>query len=74
MKKVVFLCLAMLSGSVGLVALVNLLYNIAGLFRIQDAADGPKWELIVAIGIFFTLTLVATYFCYRMIRGLRLPK
>jgi hypothetical protein len=57
-----------LAGLLGLVALVNLLYNVAGLFHVQDAADGPTWELIVAVLIYSSLMLGPLYFCYRMLR------
>jgi uncharacterized membrane protein len=68
MKRLVLICFVILAGLLGLVALVNLLYNVAGLFHVQDAADGPTWELMVVVLIYFSLMLGSFYFCYRMLR------
>ena len=70
MKKVVLVCFAILAGLLGLVALVNLLYNAAGLFHVQDAADGSTWELILATLLLLSLTLGAFYLCYWLLRRL----
>jgi len=72
MKEVPFVVLTILGCIVGLVAVVNLLYNVAGLPGVQDAAGGPKWKTLRAVVIFLLLALGSTYFSYGMIRSARL--
>ena len=68
MKKSFLVCFAILAGLLGLVALVNLLYNVAGLFHVQDAAGGSPWELIFAVLLFLALAVGACYLCYWLLR------
>jgi hypothetical protein len=68
MKKVVFGVLAALFGIAGLVALLNVWYNVAGLLNVRDAASGETWGLIVASLAFFTLALGMFYGSYRLFR------
>jgi hypothetical protein len=73
MKKVVLVCFAILAGLFGLLGVVNLFYNAAGLFHVQDAASGSTWELILATLLLLSLALGACYLCYWLLRVAVLP-
>jgi hypothetical protein len=68
MKKVVLVCFAILAGIFGLLAVVNVFYNAAGLFHVQDAASGSTWELILAALLLLSLASGAFYLCYWLLR------
>ena len=70
MKQVVLVSFAILAGLFGLVILVNVFYNAAGLFHVQDAASGSTWELILATLLLLSLALGAFYLCYWLLRRL----
>ena len=68
MKKVVLVCFAFLAGILGLLAVLNVFYNVAGLFHVQDAASGSTWELILATLLLLSLSSGAFYLCYWLLR------
>ena len=49
MKRIIVALLASVSGLLGLVMVPTLLYNVAGLFKIQDGADGRMWEMMLVV-------------------------
>jgi hypothetical protein len=68
MKKVVLICFAILAGLFGLLAVVNVFYNVAGLFHVQDAANGSTWELTLATLLLLSLASGAFSLCYWLLR------
>jgi hypothetical protein len=64
MRKVVFVCLTILAGLLGLVTLVNVAYFVAGFFEV-----GARSLLPATFHLIFTVSLC--YFCYRMVRRIR---
>jgi len=68
MKRMFLALLASVSGLLGLVMVPTLVYNLAGLFKIQDAADGPIWETTLVVLTCLGLISAAFSLSYRLLR------
>jgi len=66
MKSTILALFAVVSGLLGLLLALNSLYNLAGLFNIQDAASGPKWETTLATVALAALTFGTFFLAYRL--------
>ena len=69
MKRITVALLASVSGLLGLVMVPTLLYNVAGLFKIQDGADGPTWEMMLVALACLGLIFGAFFLSYRLFRS-----
>jgi len=68
MKRLAFAVIGALCGVVGIAMVPSFLYNLAGLFNVRDAADGPKWETaLVALGL-AALASLAFFAAFRFLR------
>jgi hypothetical protein len=47
----------------------TLLYNLAGLFKIQDGADGPMWEMTLVVLDCLGLLSGAFFLSYPLFRS-----
>ena len=68
MKRMFLALLGCISGILGLLVIPTLLYNLAGLFKIQDGAEGPKWELTLVVLACVGLISAAFFLSYRLLR------
>jgi len=73
MKTAFCLLFGTLSGLLGLVALVNLFYNLDGFAGGQDGASGSKIEAGLAVLLFASLTFGAFWLCYYLWRRAVVP-
>jgi formate hydrogenlyase subunit 3/multisubunit Na+/H+ antiporter MnhD subunit len=69
LKRIFAALVASVSGLLGLVMVLTLLYNVAGLFKIQDGADGPMWEMVLVVLACFGLIFGAFFLSYRLFRS-----
>jgi cytochrome bd-type quinol oxidase subunit 2 len=69
LKRIIVALLASVSGLLGLVTVPTLLYNFAGLFKIQDGADGPMWEMMLVVLACLGLIFGAFFLSYRLFRS-----
>jgi hypothetical protein len=71
MKKLAFLVTAIAMGAVGLYAIPNAFYQIAGVFNLQDAAEGPAWQLLLGFLVSVGVSAAAFYASYILFRAAR---
>jgi hypothetical protein len=69
MKRIGSALFASVSGLFGLVMVPTLLYNLAGLFKIQDGADGPMWEMTLVVLACLGLVSGAFFLSYRLFQS-----
>jgi hypothetical protein len=69
MKRTILALLAIASGLCGLLLVPSFLYNLAGLFNLQNAASGPKWETALAMVALTALAFGAFFCSYRLFRS-----
>lgn len=68
MKRIVCGVLAILAAMIGLILLLNTLYNVDGLAGFQDGGSGSKAELALVSCLFAILTVGAFFISYRLFR------
>ena len=69
MKRTVVALCAVVSGAFGLLLIPTALYNLAGLFNIQDGADGSKWVMVLVVLACLGLIFSAIFLAYRLFRS-----
>jgi hypothetical protein len=69
MKSILLALLGGVSALLGLAVVPTLFYNLAGLFKMQDGADGTMWEtgavVVACLGVVFG----AFFLSYRLFRS-----
>jgi hypothetical protein len=68
MKRLGFAVTGALCGIVGIAIVPSFLYNLAGLFNVRDAADGPKWETASVVLGLTAVASLAFLAAYRLLR------
>lgn len=68
MKKLLCGLFGTLSGLLGLVALLNLFYNLDDFVALQAAVSGSRVETGIAVLLFASVTICAFWLCYYLWR------
>jgi len=66
LKRAPFALFGTVSALLALLLVPSLLYDILGLFNVQDAADGPKWALIFVVVVFAALVFGGFFLAHRL--------
>jgi hypothetical protein len=66
MKKTLCGLFGTLSGLLGLVALLNVFYNLDGVGGIREAASGSRTETALAVLLFAAVTFAAFWLSYSL--------
>jgi hypothetical protein len=68
LRKVAFALLGIFLGVVGIVVIPTMLYNLCGLFNLQDCADGPKWVNALIVVVCVAIAGGGFFLSYRSFR------
>jgi hypothetical protein len=74
MRRIFLALLACVSGLLGLGVVPTLLYNLVGLFKIQDGADGPMWETLLIFLACLGFLSGAFFLSYRLFRSVAVER